>query len=198
MENSNETWLSKGCPKSCPTNCTFKSEYTHEFKFIPKSSYTERFELPVPCSRFILPQELYERGNRLLPKYSKCNSTYQTDYKFCEGPRNVIQPPQIIYSKPDHQLVDIDVRHGGYEKYLDIYATTKTLAHRPFSPSETQHDAITIWDWLKIPKTRGTSVPFNVRIPKSDFDNKSKIYQPKSNQFVPNRGLITEYQEEFV
>lgn len=198
MEDSNAERLSKGCPKSCLTDCTFKSEYRHEYKYIPKSSYSERFELPVPCSRFILPQELYERGNRLLPKYSKCNSIYQSDYKFCEGPRNLIQPPRIIHSKPDHQLVDIDVTHGGYEKYLDIYATTKTLVHRPFSSNEVKHDAITVWDWLQIPKTRGRTIPLNVPIPKRDLDDEAKINRPKCNNFVPNRGLITEYQEEFI
>lgn len=186
---------SKDC---CSTDCTFKSEYTHEYKYVPKSSYTDRFEWPVPCSRFILPQELYERGNHLLPKYSKCNSTYRSDYQRWER-MNLRAPPspQIIHSKPDHQLYDIDVKNDGYEKYLDIYATTNRLQHRPFSPNEIRHDAITVWDWLKIPRTRGKSIPLNVCIPKRDLDDVSKIKPNKRCRFVPNRGLITEYQAEF-
>lgn len=182
----------------CRADCTFKSEYSHEYKYVPKSSYTDRFEWPMPCSRFILPQELYERGNRLLPKYSKCNSIYRSDYQRWERMNSRAPPsPRIIHSKPDHQLIDIDVKNGGYEKYLDIYATTNTLQHRPFSPREIRHDAITIWDWLKIPRTRGTSVALNVCIPKRDLDDASKIKHTKRSTFVPNRGLISEYQEQF-
>lgn len=192
------SWSPKGCPKSCLTDCTFKSEYSHEFEYVPKSSYTHRFELPVPCSRFILPQELYERGNRLLPKYSHCNSTYRSDFKPWECADYRAELSRIIPSKPDHQYVDIDVSNAGYEKYLDIYATTKTLDHRPFSSNEVKHDAITVWDWLKIPKVRGRTIPLNVPVPKRDLENASKINQPKRNHLVPNRGLVSEYQEEFV
>lgn len=186
---------SKDC---CRADCTFKTEYNHEYKYVPKSSYTDRFEWPVPCSRFILPQELYEQGNHLLPKYSKCNSTYRSDYQRWES-MNVRAPPspRIIHSKPDHQLIDIDVKNGGYEKFLDIYATTNVLEHRPFSPREIRHDAITVWDWLKIPRTRGKAVPLNVCIPKRDLDVAAKIKHPKRNTFVPNRGLKSEYQEEY-
>lgn len=191
-------WSSKGCPKSCLTECTFTTEYGHSFKYVPKSSYADRFEWPASCSRFILPQELYERGNRLLPKYSQCNSTYRSDYKLWECPKSQIHSPRIIPSVPDHQLIDIDVKNTGYEKYLDIYATTKALDHRAFSPHEIKHDAITTWDWLKIPRTRGRTIPLDVRIPKPDLNIKSKINQPKSHQFVPNKGLITEYQDEFI
>lgn len=198
LKMTDSTWTSNGCPKSCLTDCTFKSEYSHEYKYIPKSSYTRRFELPVPCSRFILPQELYERGNRLLPKYSKCNSTYRSDFKLWERPDNRSEISRIIRSKPDHQYVDIDVDNGGFEKYLDIYATTKSLDHRPFSSNEVKHDAITVWDWLKIPKVRGRTIPLEVRIPQRDLRNESKINQPKRNHLVPNRGLVSEYQGEFV
>lgn len=191
-------WISKGCPKSCLTDCTFKSEYNHEYKQVPSSSYLDRFEWPVACSRFILPQELYERGNHLLSKYSHCNSTYRTDFKLFDQPTNRIQSPAIIPSHPDHQLVDVDVTNSGFEKYLDIYATTKTLDHRAFSPNEVKHDAITVWDWLKIPKTRGRSIAFEVPIAKRDLHSTSKINQPKRSDFVPNRGLLTEYQEEFI
>lgn len=180
-------------------DCTFKTEYTREYKPTAKSSYANRFEWPVPCSRFILPQELYERGNHLLPKYSKCNSIYRTDYQQWERMnRRPLPSPQIVRSKPDYQIIEIDVKNGGYEKYLDIYATTNQLQHRPFSPHETQHDAITTWNWLKIPQTRGRRIPLNVCIPKRDLDEETKIQHPKRSAFVPNRGLKSEYQEKFV
>lgn len=190
-------WSSKGCPKSCFIDCTFKSEYRDEYKRTPYSSYKIHFEVPVPCSRFVYPQELYERGNQLLPQHSKYSSTYQSDYKPCERIELRPQTTCIIHSKPDHHFEDIDVKHCGYEKYLDIYATVKTLDHRSFSPREIKHDAITAWDWLKIPKTRGRTIPCDVPIPKRDLQNASKINRPNQSDFVPNTGLLSEYQEEF-
>lgn len=190
-------WSSRGCPKSCLTDFSYKSEYRDEYKWTPYSSYKNHFEVPVPCSRFVYPQELYERGNQLLPQHSKYSSTYQRDFKPCERIQPRPQASNIIRSSPDHQFVDIDVKHCGYEKYLDIYATTKTLDHRPFSPREIKHDAITAWDWLKIPKTRGRTITCDVPISKRDLDNASKINRPNQSNFVPNRGLLSEYQDEF-
>lgn len=190
-------WTSCGCPKSCLVDCTFKSEYTDEYKRTPYSSYKNYFEVPIPCSRFVYPQELYERGNQVLPQHPKHSSTYQADFKPCERIPPRPQTSCVIQSRPDHQFVDIDVKHGGYEKYLDIYATTKALDHRAFSPREIKHDALTAWDWLQIPKTRGRTIPCEVPIPKRDLDSASKINRPNQSDFVPNRGLLSEYQEEF-
>lgn len=184
-------------PEISIIDCTFKSEYSNEFKKDPYRNYKEHFEVPVPCSRFVLPQEIYERGNQLLPRYSRCTSTYRSDYLPSERPRNQPRTPRIIHSKSSHQLVDIDATNCGYEKYLDIYATTKNLDHRQFLPNEIKHDAITVWDWLQIPKTRGRTIPLDVPIARRDLRPVSKINQPRPSNFVPNKGLITEYQEEF-
>lgn len=182
----------------CFVDCTFKSEYSHQFKPVSKSSYANRFEWPVPCSRFMLSQEIYERGNYVLSKHSKYNSIYQSDYQQwkCMNCRPS-SSPQIIRSQPDHQLIEIDVKNGGYEKYLDIYATTNKLEHRPFSPNEIQHDAVTVWNWLKIPQTRPKCTPLNVPIPKRNLDDESRIQHPRRSAFVPNRGLRSEYQKKF-
>lgn len=190
-------WSSDGCPKSSLVSYAFKSEYSDEFQKPPYTSYKNYFEVPVPCSRFVYPQELYERGNRLLPQHSKHSSTYQRDYKPCDRIAPQPQKSDIIHSRPDHQFVDIDVKHCGYEKFLDIYATTKMLDHRYFSPSEIKHDALTTWDWLQIPKTRGRTIPCDVPIPKRDLENTSKINRPNQSDFVPNRGMLSEYREEF-
>lgn len=190
-------WSLIGCPKSCLTNCTFKSEYGHGFQKTPYASYKECFEVPVPCSRFVFPQELYERSNQLLPHYSKHSSTYRDNYKPCESIKPRTQISSIIQSRPDHQLVDIDAKNCGYEKYLDIYATTKALDHRTFSPREVKHDPITVWDWLEIPKARGSTIPLKVPIQERDVANTSKIKQPKRSNVVPNSGFLSEYQHEF-
>lgn len=187
---------SKECFCCCLTDCTFKSEYKHEYHKIPYRNYKDHFEVPVPCSRFVYPLELNERGNQLIPKYSKLSSTYRDDYQPCEIPSPRLQLP-ITHSHPNHQFVDIDVKNCGYEKYLDIYATTKALDHRAFSPREVNQDAITVWDWLNIPKVRGKNLPLEVPIQKRDLNDVSKINQPKRSDFVPNRGIITEYQDEF-
>lgn len=191
-------WSSSGCPKNYLVNCTFKTEYSDEYQKTPYSSYKNYFEVPVPCSGFIYPRELYERGNQLLPQHSKHSSTYQRDFKPCDrvSPRQQ-RTSGIIHSRPNRQFVDVDAKNCGYEKYLDIYATTKTLDHRQFSPREIRHDAITTWDWLQIPKSRGRTIAFDVRIPKRDLENTSKINRPNQNDFVPNRGLLSEYGEEF-
>lgn len=192
-------WSSKGCPKSCINDCTFKSEYSHEFKNTPYTNYREYFEVPVPCSRYVFPQQLYEHANQLIPpSLSRYSSTYRDDYKPCERMKPKPQTPSVIFhSRPDHQLVDIDVKHFGYEKYLDIYATTNTLNHRPFSPRESNRDAITVWDWLRIPKTRGHTVPLDIPIPKQDLANTAKVNRPGTKDFVPNAGLLSEYRDEF-
>lgn len=190
-------WSSCGCPKSCLIDSTFKSEYSDEYKQTSYTSYKNHYEVPVPCSRFVYPQELYERGNQMLPQHSQLSSTYKRDFKPCNRIKPRPRTPCITHSRPDHQFVDIDVKHCGYEKYLDIYATTKTLDHRPFSPREIKHDAITTWDWLQIPKTRGRTILCNVPIPKRDLEMTSKINQPNKSDFVPNRGLLSEYREEF-
>lgn len=193
------------CDKNCVTmdpeisiiDCTFTSEYGNEFK---KTAYTDskdHFEVPVPCSRFVFPQEVYERGNQLLPRYSKCTSTYRSDYLPYERPAFRPESPRIISSKPNHQLIDIDATNCGYEKYLDIYATTKTLDHRQFTPNEVQHDAVTVWDWLQIPKTRGRTIPLDIPISKRDLRSAAKINRPDRSHLIPNKGLLTEYQEEF-
>lgn len=186
------------CPKNYLVNCTFKTEYSDEYQNTPHSSYKNYFEVPVPCSGFIYPRELYEQGNQLLPQQSKHSSTHQRDFKPCDRiPPRQQQTSVIIHSQPNHQFVDVDAKHCGYEKYLDIYATTKTLDHRPFSPREIKHDAITTWDWLQIPKSRGRTIPCHVPIPNRNLKNTSKINLPNQNKFVPNRGLLSEYREEF-
>lgn len=198
--------VKKMCDKNCATfdpeisitDCTFTSEYRNEFKKTPYTSYKDQFEVPVPCSRFVLPQELYERGNQLLPRYSQCTSTYRSDYRPCDRPKFRPKTSGIILSRPNHQLIDIDVTNCGYKKYLDIYATTKVLDHRHFSPDEVKHDAITTWDWLQMPKTRGRTIPLDVPISQRDLRPKSKLNQHKQSEFVPNRGLLSEYQEEFI
>lgn len=188
---------SKGNVKTCLTNYTFSSEYSNAFKRTTYSIYKERFEVPVPCGRLGVSQECYERGNQLLPQKSRIQSTYWYDHKPCERLQNQLQNTPKPASKPQHDYVDVDVNNCGYEKYLDIYATTKALDHRSFSPNEVKHDSITVWDWLQIPKIRGRTIALDIPIPKHDLDRISKTNQPKANHFVPNRGLVSEYQEEF-
>lgn len=189
----------RSCSRSCITDCTFKSEYSHEYKKVAYRNYKDHFEVPLPCSYFVFPRELRERGNRLLPQHSRINSTYRRDYQPGEGPQPRTWVSNIFHSKPDLQNVDVDVdvKNCGYEKYLDIYATTKMLDHRAFSPRELKHDAFTVWDWIKIPKVRCKSVPIDVPITKRDLDASLKLNQSKSSEFVPNKGLMSEYQEEF-
>lgn len=187
----------KSCSRSCINDCTFKSEYSHEYKRVAYRNYKDHFEVPIPCSYFVFPRELCERGNQLLPQHSRINSTYRRDYQSGEGPKPRTWLSNTLHSRPDHQHVDVDVKNCGYEKYLDIYATTKVLDHRAFSPRELKHDAITVWDWIKIPKVRCKSLPIDVPITKRDLDTSLKTNQPKSNEFVPNKALLSEYQEEF-
>lgn len=193
------------CSQNCATfdpeisiiDSTFTSEYRNEFKKAPYINYKDHFEVPVPCARFVLPFDVFERGNQLLPRYSQCTSTYRSDYLPCEAPKYRPQTLTTIASKPNHQLIDIDANNCGYEKYLDIYATTKTLNHRPFASNEVKHDAITIWDWIQIPKVRGRTIPLDVPISRRDLRPVSKINQPKRSNFIPNNGLLTEYKDEF-
>lgn len=192
--------VQKSCSRSCITDCAFKSEYGHEYTKVAYRNYKDHIEVPIPCSYPIFAQELGERGNQLLPQHSKINSIYRRDYhRPDEGTKPRTWLSNALHSKSEHrQRVDVDVKNCGYEKYLDIYATTKALDHRAFSPRELKHDAITVWDWIKIPKVRSKSVPINVPITKRDLDTSLKLNKPKSNQFVPNKGLLSEYQEKFV
>lgn len=183
---------------SCSKDCTFQSEYRSEFQKKPYKSYKDHFEVPVPCSRSGFPQESHGNcGNRFIPNHLILSSTYREDYQPCKLPKPRPKSWNIMHSRPNHQFVDIDVKNCGYEKYLDIYATTKALDHREFSPKEVNHDAITVWDWFQIPKVRGRSIPLNVPISKRDLRDESRINQPKTRGFVPNKGLVSEYKEEF-
>lgn len=181
----------------CLKKSSFTSEYQFQFKNNCYSSYNSNFEQAVPHGRTIVSKELYERGNNMLPDHIPIESTHRREFRSSNHSEPLCRAParKLEYTSPKRFSSEIDPDSPNYQKYLDIYATTNTLDFR--NHKEVLHDAITVWDWLKIPRTRGRSLDIDIPICKPDFETKIQFKRPKCNDFIPHRGLMSEQQEEF-
>lgn len=187
--------------KSCIKKSSFTSEYRKQFKNNGLSGYRENFEKPISHGKPAVFKELYERRNNILPMNISTNSSYRSAYHPNFRPEQIMEPlnnnNKKMFRFPEEFSTNIDPNSNSYKKYLDIYATTNTLDFRNHVNNEVQKDAITTWDWFRMPKCRGTSVEINVPLCKSDLDTSIQFRRTRCNQFVPYRGYLSEQQEEF-
>lgn len=190
------------------------SEQTHQFNNRNSSNYNTSYEMAAPHQNLHFANHLCRRANTLLPKPIKVyDSTYQNDFT----KHHVKSEPSIDrnYSckHPDAPTNKIDSSQPGFEKYLDIYATTNMLNY-PYYNDDQRHgiskmDTITVWDWLNVPKAKGTKL--NINIPLCSIDTTKRITlsgmscdevienrpYPTARKHVPNKGLLSEQQEEY-
>lgn len=215
IKNCDESY-NKYIPKYVRFESTYKTEYRNEYKSNPILNNANIHELAVPNQKFILSKELQERANSLMPKHIQTNSTYRSDFKQATDPQihTELSGGNIISSEAKLISTDISPAQSGYKKYLDIYATTNKLDYSHHSLPDYEksvhgHDIMTVYDWLKIPKRRGTKIKVDMSNCRRDLDVVAKL----SNQIrtatdenrrvsfsvprVPNRGLISEHQEQF-
>lgn len=183
--------------KNCICKQPFASEYGRQFKNNSLSCYRKNFEPPIPHDKLIISKELYDRANTILPTEISFNSTYRRDYGPEFKPQKSSTTTNEMYHGQKLFSTNIDPNSVDYVKYLDIYATLNKLDFRNHVNNKVENDAITIWDWLKVPKTRGQSLEIDIPICKPDFDTSVRFKRSKCNQFVPNRGLLSEQREEF-
>lgn len=186
--------------KSCIKKSSFTSEYRKQFKNSGLSGYRENFEKPISHEKPAVFKELYEHGNNILPTNISTKSTYRSEYHPNFMPEQIVEPlnnDKKMFKFPEGFSINIDPNSNCYSKYLDIYATTNVLDFRNHINNEVKTDAITTWDWFRIPKFRGKSVEVTIPICKSDLDTSIQFKRARCNKFIPYRGLLSEQQEEF-
>lgn len=188
--------------KQCALKSTFTSEYQKQFRNNCLSGYRDNFEPAISHTRPIISKELHEHCNSLQPRHPAIDSTYYRDYESKVNPEPILLKSSLkdgLYTCNACEFVckDIDPISSNYKKYSDIYATTNILDFRNFGKKRVANDAVTIWDWLEVPKTRGRHLHFSIPICKSDLDTSVKFKRTNRNEFVPHRGLVSEQQEEF-
>lgn len=144
-------------------NLNSKSEYGFEYQDPKQSSYKNKFILPALHHQYFLPKDIYEHSiNKVIPRKIESDSTYYTAFGYPTEDKDckdtVKQSCEIPFINPSRLINEIDPNNFGHEKYLDIYATTNALNHRLIKDDDKwKNDAITVWDWFKIPKVRGKS-----------------------------------------
>lgn len=188
------------CVKSCNKKSSFTSEYRKQFKNSGLSGYRENFKKPISHGKLAVFKELCEHGNNILPTNISTNSTYRNEYYRKFTPEQIVVPlnnNKKMFKFSEGFSMNIDPNSNSYKKYLDIYATTNTLDFRNHGNNENKKDAITTWDWFRVPKVRGSSVELRVPLCKSDLDTSIQFKRTRCNEFVPYRGLLSEQQEEF-
>lgn len=179
---------------------SFTPKYRKQFRNSGLSGYMENFEKPISHGKPAVLKELYERGKNNVSTNISINSTYRSEYHPKLMPEQIMEPLNInkkMFKFPEVFSINIDPNSKCYKKYLDIYATTNTLDFRNHVNNEVKKDAITTWDWFRMPKVRGKSVEIKVRLCKSDLDTSIQCKRTRCNKFVPYRGLLSEQQEEF-
>lgn len=182
------------------SNITGKySEYNSNFRDPLLSSYKNKFIYPILPNKETSAIELYELGNKLIPRPIKNGSTHRTHYQspISYERRDTTRDNIGLYSTDSNKpKARVDVDNFGCEKYLDIYATRKILDHRKFEPDEQRTDAITLWDWIGTTKVRGKTVPIDDN-KHGVLNERGKFTSRHSMHFVPNRGLLSEAQEQY-
>lgn len=187
-----------GCETNGYKKSSFTSEYRNQFKNSCLSSYRDNYERAISHGKSIASKELYERGNVIVPTNIPTISTYRSDYHPNFKPEPIGKPfHEKMFKFPVGFSMSIDPNSNSFKKYLDIYATTHTLDFRNHMNNDVEQDAITTWDWFKVPKVRGKSLEINFPICESNLDTAVQFKRTKSNRIVPNRGLLSEQQEEF-
>lgn len=208
---------SKLCSKKLPLQSAFNTEYRNQYKAHNGLNDVNTFELAMPHQNYRLSKEVYERANKLMPNHIKLNSLYRKDY---EWPTNVrkIQKQQtnenIINKTAQFDTTNIDPAHSGYQKYLDSYASTNKMDYCfndifDYERSVNKHDIITVWDWFKVPRTKGRMIQVNIPNCQDDLKKVTKLSNMMCSaadgnrpmhhpsKFVPNRSLLTEQHEQF-
>lgn len=175
------------------------SEQKSEFGF-KTSSNDVTYEKATPSQKLQFTRQSFNRANQLMPSGIKMDSTYQRDF----SPKSLVLDHPISYDafcdRISQRAVDrcVYAHQPGYQKYLDIYAPLDYPLHPNAENGISRRDHITQWDWFEVPKAKGATVRVEVPPQKCIDDQQKSVIRPYAkNNFVPNRGLLTEHQEHY-
>lgn len=175
------------------------SEYYSNYRNPLHSSYKNKFVFPVLPKQQTSAVELYELGNKLIPKPIINGSTHRAHYQSptsIECRDTTRDNTGVYFTDSCNPKARVDVNHFGCEKYLDIYATRNNLDHRKFERDDQRTDAITLWDWIGTTKVRGKAVPIEGN-KHGVLNERGKFTTRHSMHFVPHRSLLSEAQEQY-
>lgn len=178
------------------------SEQRSEFGFKTSTTNDVAYEKATPVNKLQFVRQSFNRANQLMPSSIRTNSTYRTDF----SRKSLIPNHPVSYDAFCDRISQRAVNRcayahqPGYQKYLDIYAPLNYPLHTndQLRNGISKIDNITVWDWLQVPKTKGTTVHIELPPDKCIDRVQNCVIRPYAkNNFVPNRGLWTEHQEHY-
>lgn len=178
------------------------SEQKSEFGFKTSTNTDARYEKAASVQKLQFARQLFNRANQVMPTAIKANSTYRNDF----SPKSLVLAHPISYDVYCDRLSRyggdrcVYAHQPGYQKYLDIYAPLDYPLHttEQLQNGISRRDHITLWDWFQVPKAKGTTVRVQVPPQKCIDEVQNGIIRPYAkNEFVPNRGLLTEHREHY-
>lgn len=192
---------------------TYNTENDDQFRYKTSTNYTNNYDLAAPHEKLQFAKTMFESIQKYPLKEIKICTNYQNEYEAKKLALN--ERKGLVHSCREHEKLErhINPNDSCFHKLLDIYASTNVLDYPVYSGTQlnsvSKMDNITVWDWLNVPKARGFRLNGIDRDPYLQRSDKPKIsgiacsnidenrVTLNSMKFVPNRGLLSEHQEQF-
>lgn len=178
------------------------SEQRSQSGFKTSTNNDATYEKAMPLEKLQFARQLFNRANQLMPPAITGNSTYRNDF----SPKSLVLEHPISYDVYCDRVCQYGgnrcayAHQPGYQKFLDIYARLDYPLHTNEKPTNgiNRRDHITLWDWFQVPKTKGTTVRIHLPPQRCTEEVRNGTVRPfAKNNFVPNRGLLTEHREHY-